>query len=275
MKRAIILAAVCVAALSTAACGKTVEPGNAGVKVKTLGSGAGVQQEALPNGWHATGIGERIEVYPTIQKTYPYTREKTDDGDENEEIVFTDRTGLPMTADVAATLKVEPRAAPALYAKYRLSFPQLLDGPIRNDVRAAIAAETEKVGVDDLLAGGRQQVIQRALKTVQTKWSKEGVTISQLEWIGSIRFPDLILESIKSRTQADQNVLAATAKVKVAEAQALEKIAIAKGDAEAYRLRGEALRANPQVLEQQAIAKWNGQMPQVVGPGATPFVNIR
>lgn len=273
MKR-IMIAGACLAALSLGACGRTVEPGTAGVKVKTLGSGAGVQQKALPNGWHATGIGERIELYPTIQKTYSFTREPDARGPENEEIVFTDRTGLPMTADVAVTLKVLPQAAPKIYTKYRLSFEELLDGPIRNDIRASMAAETEKVSVDQLLAGGRQVVIQAALKDIQRKWSAEGLEISQLEWIGSIRFPDVILTSIKARTQADQEVLAATARVAVAEAAAKEKVAIAQGDADSYRLRGEALRANPQVLEQQAIIRWNGQLPQVTG-GATPFVNLK
>lgn len=92
--------------------------------------------------------------------------------------------------------------------------------------------------------------------------------------IGAIHFPGVITEAIQARTQADQQVNAAQARVAVAEAQAREKIAIATGDAEAYRLRGEALRANPQVLEQQAIAKWNGALPQVTG-GATPFVNLK
>lgn len=275
MKRIILVAALAAISLTTVACGRTVEPGTAGVKVKTLGSGAGVQQSPLNNGWHATGIGERIELYPTIQRTYSYTREADERGPENEEITFTDRTGLPMTADVALTLRVNPTAAPGLYTKYRLTFDELLDGPIRNDLRSAIAAQTEQVSVDQLLAGGRQAIINGAMQRLQRKWSAEGVEISQLEWIGQIRFPDVILSAIKARTEADQQTLAATARVAVAEAQAKEKIAIATGDAEAYRLRGEALRANPQVLDQQAIAKWNGVMPQVVGNGATPFINLK
>ncbi len=272
MKRTLRILALAAVALSLAACGKSVPAGYAGVKVKTLGTGAGVQDKALPTGWHGTGIGEEIELYPTIQKTYSYTREADDRGPENEEIVFTDRTGLPMTADVAATLRVTPSAAPKIYTKYRLSFDQLLDGPIRNDVRSAIAAETEGVSVDQLLAGGRQAVIQRALKRVQAKWAREGVEISQLEWIGTIRFPDVILSAIQSRTQADQQVLAANARVAVAEAQAREKIAVATGDAEAYRLRSREL--TPAILQQQAIAKWDGKLPTVTGTNATPFINI-
>jgi len=275
VRRIILAAAITPLALSLAACGQTVQPGTAGVKVKTLGSGAGVQPQPLGVGFHATGIGEEIQLYPTIQKTYTYTREPDERGAENEEIVFTDRNGLAMSADVGLTLRVDPAAAPRLFSKYRLSFDQLLDGPIRNDVRAAIAAETELVSVEQLLAGGRQPVLQRAFKRVQAKWQAEGIVMTQLEWIGTIRFPTTITDAIRARAQADQEVAAAQARVAVAEAEAREKVAIAQGNADSARILGEALRANPQVLQQQAIAKWNGVLPQVSGSDATPFINLR
>lgn len=264
-------------ALALAACGKTVEPGNGGVKINKLAGG--VQSEALGSGWHgAMPFVERIEQYPTIQRTYTYTREADERGAENEEITFTDRTGLAMTADVQLVLSAQQAALPKLYTKYRLTFDQLLAGPIRNDVRTAIARQTELVGVDQLLAGGRQEVIRKAFSEVQRKWASDGITVSQLDWIGAIRFPGVITTAIQNRTQADQQVNAANAKVAVAEAEAREKVAIATGDAEATRIRGEALRINPQVLEQQEIAKWTGLCPRngsgtcVLGAGANTLV---
>lgn len=108
-------------------CGKTVEPGNVGVKIRTLGTSTGVDRQPLSSGWHFRGIGERIVEYPVIQRTYSYTREADERGPENEEIAFADNTGLPMTADVAITLQVNPASAPKLYETYRLTFDQLLD----------------------------------------------------------------------------------------------------------------------------------------------------
>lgn len=252
-------------AIALAACGKTVEPGNGGVKINNLGGG--VQQQALGSGWHgAMPFIERIEQYPTIQRTYTYAGDNA--------IGFTDRTGLSMSADVQLVLSAQQHALPKIYTKYRLTFDELLAGPIRNDIRTAIAAETELVAVDQLLAGGRQDVIRRSFARVQKKWAADGVVITQLDWIGAIHFPAVITEAIQARTQADQQVNAAQARVAVAEAQAREKIAIAQGDAEAYRLRGEALRANPHILEQQVISKWDGKLPQVTS-GATPFVNLK
>lgn len=267
-----MISAAVMAAMSLAACGETVQPGSGGVKINSLAGG--VQSEALGSGWHgAMPFVERIEQYPTIQRTYTYTREENADGAENEEITFTDRTGLAMTADVQLVLSANQATLPRLYTKYRLTFDQLLDGPIRNDVRTAIAAETEKVGVDQLLAGGRQEVIRRAFVRVQRKWAAEGITISQLDWIGAIRFPNVITAAIQARTQADQQVNSARARVAVAEAQAAEKIAVARGDAEAYRLRSSEL--TPLIVQQQAISKWDGKLPTTMAGDAPPFLSIR
>lgn len=268
-----IFAALAVVAIALTSCGKTVEPGNAGVRIRTLGPTAGVDPVPLNSGWHFKGVGEHIVEYPVIQRTYSYTREVDDRGPENEEIAFADNTGLPMTADVAITLQVNPASAPNLYKTYRLSFDQLLDGPIRNDVRSAIAAETERVNVDQLYSGGRQQVIQRAMARVTRKWARFGVTVSQLEWIGTIRYPEVILNAIQAKTRTEQETLTARAQVAKAQAQAEAQIAAARGQAESIRIINEALAANPRYVELKAVEKWDGRLPTVTG-GAMPFVNI-
>ncbi len=256
-------------------CGTTVEPGNVGVKIRTLGGAAGVDRQPLSSGWHFKGIGERIVEYPVIQRTYSYTREPDERGPENEEIAFADNTGLPMTADVAITLQVNPASAPKLYETYRLTFDQLLDGPIRNDVRSAIAAEAERVNVDALYSGGRQLVIQRALARVSARWARHGVTVTQLDWIGTIRYPDVILQAIQAKTRTDQETLTARAQVAKAQAQAEAQIAAARGQAESIRIINEALAANPRYVELKAVEKWDGKLPQVTGAGGAPFINLR
>ena len=256
-------------------CGTTVEPGNVGVKIRTLGGSAGVDRQPLSSGWHFKGIGERIVEYPVIQRTYSYTREADERGPENEEIAFADNTGLPMTADVAITLQVNPASAPKLYETYRLTFDQLLDGPIRNDVRSAVAAEAERVNVDALYSGGRQLVIQRALARVSTKWARHGVTVTQLDWIGTIRYPDVILQAIQAKTRTDQETLTARAQVAKAQAQAEAQIAAARGQAESIRIINEALAANPRYVELKAVEKWDGKLPQVTGAGGATFINLR
>ena len=80
--------------------------------------------------------------------------------------------------------------------------------------------------------------------------------------------------TINNKIAATQIAQQKENELRAANADAAKAIALAKGEAESARIRGEALRANPQVLTQLAIEKWNGVLPQVVGE-ATPFVNLQ
>ncbi|WP_395651403.1 SPFH domain-containing protein, partial [Brevundimonas sp.] len=238
----------------------------------------------LRPGWHWEGLGEKIIKYPTRQRVYSYTREGNADGQENEEIGFADQTGLPMTADVNMTVKVSDNKAADLYAKYRLNFDDLLDNPIRNDVRSFIAQEAEKVPVScnlqaqqpvvegasqptaapctgSLMGAGRQAVIQRAYANLQRKWAAEGVEISNLQWVGTIRYPESITTAIQARTATEQRTLAAQQKEAEARANANALIETARGEAESIRLRGDALRANPQLIDQIYAQRSQGLCP--------------
>lgn len=255
-------------------CGQTIQPGNVGVKIRTLGPNAGVDRTPVASGWHLNLLGERIAEFPVIQRTYAYTHEANVDGPENEEITFSDNNALPMTADVQLVMRIDPSKAPSLYTRYRLTFDQMFEGPIRNDVRSAIAAETELVSVEYLYRGGRQAVIQKALARVNHKWEPQGVNISQLDWIGTIRYPQVILDSIQAKTKADADASAAQAQVAVAKAQADAQIEQARGQAESNRLLAQSIASGPEVVQLRAIEKWDGHLPQVTS-GATPFIDLK
>ena len=282
------------------ACSTTVESGEAGIKTTKFGANPGVQPTELRPGWHWKGIGEEIIIYPTRQRTYNYTREPNSDGKENEEIAFADQTGLPMTADVNLTIRVRDDRAAELYARWRQPFDDLLDGQIRNDVRSAIAKETEQVPVScnlnttpgaavgaapvaaapcagSLMGAGRQLVIQRAFQRVRNKWAAEGVEISQMEWVGTIHYPPSVTAAVEARTQTEQRTLAAQQKAAEARANAEAAIETARGIAESTRLRGEALRANPEIIQQIYAERSQGLCPPgtdtcIIGQGAWGLV---
>lgn len=308
MQRIIVMAVAAILLLivtgfTVSSCSVTVESGEMGIKQTKFGPNPGIQLEELNPGWHWEGLGEKIRKYPTRQRTYSYTREANSDGRENEEIAFADQTGLPMTADVNLTFKVQERKAADLYATWRQPFEDLLNGQIRNDVRSFIAKETEQVPVScnlnapnpgssgvpgqtttvaglptpsagasncqgSLMGAGRQAVIQKAFAKLQAKWAPMGVSITQMEWVGTIRYPDSITAAIQARTQTEQRTLAAQQKAAEARAEAEATIEAARGVAESTRLRGEALRSNPELIAQIYAQRSRGFCP----PGTTTCI---
>lgn len=276
LKRLTITAGASIAALALAACGQTVQPGDVGLKIHTIGSQAGIEPKPLAPGFHFNGFGDKIIEFPVIIRPYSYSAGKDPtNAAENEEISFSDNNALQMTGDVQVSLRVRPEAVPALYTTYRMSFDDLIRGQVRNDIRSAIAAETELVAVDYLYHGGRQEVIRKALKRVQAIWAPQGVEISKLEWIGNIRYPAVITAAIQAKTKADADQVSAQARVAVATAEAQEKIEAAKGEAEANRLIAASVQANPAVAQLKAIEKWDGVLPTTMGAGALPFINVK
>lgn len=271
--------AIIAAALSLAACGQSVEPGHVGVMIKKFGSETGVQSAPLGVGWHGTGWGENIVEFPSITKTYQWTAVGDGDNkDTNEEISFSDKNALPMTADVSITLSVDPASAPAVYSKFNLTFDQLLNGPVRSQVRTAISQETEKMSVEELYSGGRQAAISRALATVRAyfadtaRWGKNGsgINVEALDWIGSPRYPAMITEALKARTKADADAATAQSQVAVAKATAEAAIEKARGEAESNKLLAQSVAQNPALVQLKWIEKWNGQLPQYqAGAGNT------
>jgi regulator of protease activity HflC (stomatin/prohibitin superfamily) len=278
----------------------TIQSGEVGILNKTFGANAGVQPTELRPGWHWRGIGEKIIKYSTRQRIYSFTREANSDGKENEEIAFADQTGLPMTADVQLTIRVQEDRAAEIFAKYRLDFDDLIDGPIRNDTRSFLSRETEKVPVScnlnqptaapggpptpsptecagSLMGAGRQAVLQKAFVPLRAKWAAEGVEISDLQWVGTIRYPEAITNAIKARTETEQRTLAAQQRKAEAEANAAAQIETARGIAESTRLKGEALRANPEIIDQIYAERSAGLCPPrattcIIGQGSWGLV---
>lgn len=260
-----------------AGCGKTVEPGNAGIKISTL-INPGISSTPLATGWHGTIIGERIVEYPTITRNYSFT--KAGDGDEkgvNEEIVFADNSGLPLTADIQVTLSVSADKVSNVYTKYKLGFTDLLYGPVRAQIRTSIAAEASQVSSMDMFSSKRSEVMQKALVDVREHFKGSGIEVSDLQWLGNIRAPEQVMAAIKQRTAVEQQTQIAIQQLARADAEAKAKIATAEGDKKVRELNAEALNSagGEKVLRQQWIEKWDGKLPQyILGSNASTLLNL-
>jgi regulator of protease activity HflC (stomatin/prohibitin superfamily) len=255
LKTLLICGALALASTQLAACGKTVEPGNAGIKISTL-INPGISTDSLPVGWHPTFVGERIVEYPTITRNYSFTQKGDGDKSEsNEELIFADNSGLPMSADVQVTLSVNASKVSDVYKKYKLGFEDLLYGPVRAQIRTSIAAEASQVSAMDMFSSQRSVVMQKALVDVQKHFEGTGIEVSDLQWLGNLRAPQQVMVAIQQRTAVEQQTQVSIQKKQQAEAEAAAKIAEAEGDKKVRELNAEALNSagGEKVLRQQWI----------------------
>lgn len=269
MKLAIIAAAV----IGLAACDR-VEPGHVGIKVNNFGSDAGVNDRALGVGYYYAGPGISIYEYPIYTNTYNWTKDQAESGKAADQgLVFQDKNGLILGADVAVAYKVNPEKAPVLFQKYRTDMDGIVAGPMRNAVRSAIVNESGKYSVDEVYGPRKMDIINAALADVQKYFSPFGLEIEQMYWASPIRMPKPVEEKIILKNANEQEALAAVAAVATAEANANAAIKTAEGRARAIMLEGDAIAKSPGILQMRAIEKWDQHLPTTMIPNsALPFI---
>jgi prohibitin 2 len=74
--------------------------------------------------------------------------------------------------------------------------------------------------------------------------------------------------AIESKMVQEQEAAKARFTQQKAQIEADTAIIRAKGEAEAIRIRAEAIRDNPGLIQLQIVEKWDGKSPLVVGGGA-------
>jgi regulator of protease activity HflC (stomatin/prohibitin superfamily) len=113
--------------------------------------------------------------------------------------------------------------------------------------------------------------------------NKMGFVVDKVN-LGASHLPDAIEKQMQQKMGAQQQAQQAEyelqrqqtlAKAKVAEAEgdAQATLVKAKAQAEANKLLQEAL--TPLLIQNKAIERWNGTLPQFTGGGAVPFLNLR
>jgi regulator of protease activity HflC (stomatin/prohibitin superfamily) len=250
-----------------------VEPGHVGIRVNNFGSAAGVSDRSLGVGWYFTPVGSNIYEYPVYTSTYAWTASSAEQSVNDEAFNFQDRNGLNLSADVSVAYRVDPVRAPVLFQKYRTDMGGIVAGPLRNAVRSALVEEAAKLGVEEIYGPKKGELIRAAWRDVSRYFEPFGLHVEQLYWASNIRVPQQVLAQINNKIANEQGALAAQANVATVRANADAAIAEAEGKAKASQIEGDALRANPEILRQRAIEKWNGQLPTYMAGGSQlPFI---
>jgi len=84
--------------------------------------------------------------------------------------------------------------------------------------------------------------------------------------------------AIESKVTAEQDALRAAQVLKKVQIEAQQRVAQAKGEAEAIQIQAQAIKSQggAEYVQLQAIHKWNGELPQyMMGNGSVPFINLK
>lgn len=283
MKWLMSLLAATMLMCTVAGCSK-VPAGTVGVMVDLYGSDKGVQTQVMTPGRYWVGYNQELYIFPTFTQTYTWTNSVHEGKAVDESIQFQSSEGMVVAANVGITYHVMPDKVPLLFQKYREGLDEVTDKYLRNMVRDSFVQESSKLPIETIYGKGKSDLVDAVQKDVSAQVAAIGIVIEKIYIVGGLGLPDAIVQSINAKAGAVQkaeqrnNEVAQTqaeAQKAIAEAQGLaqSKLIVADAEAKAIKLKSDALRDSPMLVQWEAVAKWDGQLPQVSG-GSMPFLNL-
>ena len=276
LKQAVMAIAGIALAATMAGCSPAkVSNGHTGVVVNMMGSGKGVDPVEVGVGWKWLTWNEELFKFPTFNQNVNY-----------ETLQFQDSNGMEVTANIGLTLRAAPGSAPLLFKTYRKGMQEIIDVNVTQVLRTSLNSAGSKRGSDKMYGKEQDLFLKEVFDKVRTHFETRGLIVETLYLNGKINLPPSVVNTITAQVEATQKTIqrenevaqvVAEANTKIEEARGDKESAIlkAQGEAESLNIRGEALRKNPEVMQLEAINKWNGTLPQYMAGGTqTPFVSI-
>lgn len=169
---------------------------------------------------------------------------------------------------VALNFHVDPDRVANIYQEVGLQFRDRIIDPAMQE---AIKASTAKFTAEELIT--KREMVRDEIKgQLTSRLKSRNILVDEFN-IVNFEFSKNFNDAIEAKVTAEQQALAAKNKLEQIKFEADQKIAEARGKAEAMTIESNALKSNPQILELRALEKWNGTLPQVTG-GAIPFINL-
>jgi regulator of protease activity HflC (stomatin/prohibitin superfamily) len=258
-----------------------IQPGNVGVvfnrwsgSLKTVGQGVA---------WRIPWITQ-VQSYPVALRTYTMVRRGDEAQRGDDSIDLPTKEGQHIRQDLSVTYNTSQEKAADVFRSFRGADIGDIEATfIRRTIITVAQNAAGQMSLTDLISnqrGALQGTIQRDL---EQEMAKMGFVVDKVN-LGASHLPDIIEKQLQQKMAAQQQAQQADyelqrqqtlAKAKVAEAEgdAQSTLVKARAQAEANKLLQEAL--TPLLIQNKAIERWNGTLPQFTGGGPVPFLNLK
>jgi len=246
-----------------------VDSGHVAILVDNLGDNKGVSKVEYKRGWVVfNNFTQRYYEFPVFQQHIDY-----------EENVVITKGGFQATIKPSFNYSLNPTTVDNMFQNLRVDIKTAEQGWLKNAIISSVNDVANLFTVDSIF--NHRAEFETAIITEANKRVGKWFTVSQLRT--NIAPPPAITKAIEEKTAAVQEAQAALQRKSVAEAEAQEKIARAKGDsaqaviAAAGEARANSLRQSTltdKLIQQQFINKWDGKLP-VYGTVPQMFKSIQ
>jgi regulator of protease activity HflC (stomatin/prohibitin superfamily) len=247
-----------------------IDAGNKGLKVNLTGSERGVSSYQYKTGWVLyNSWTEQVKEFPLFQQHIEY----------DAQTVIT-KGGFAATIKPSFNYSLREDAIGEMFVNLRLDIKEVEQGWLKNAIVSSVNDVANRWDVDAIF--NKREEFEAAIITECNKRVSKWFTVSQLRT--NIIPPKSLQQAIEGKTKAVQEAQAAMQRKLVAEAEAQEKIAIAKGDsakmiidaqATALAMKLKQKEITPLYVEYIKAQTWDGKLPTTMAGSSGTFLNIK
>ena len=259
-----------------------IQPGNVGV-VFNRWSGA-LRTAGQGMAWRIPWVTQ-VQSYPVALRTYTMVQRGVEgavQGDDSLDLPT--KEGQHIRQDISVTYNTSQEKAADVFRSFRgAEIGDIESTFIRRTIITTAQNAAGQMSLTDLISNQRGKLQEQIREDLQVQMNKMGFVVDKVN-LGASHLPDVIEKQMQQKMGAQQNAQQADYELQRQQTLAKAKVAEAEGDAQATLVKAKAQAEANKLLQQsltalliqnKAIERWNGTLPQFAGGGAVPFLNLK
>ncbi|HLY38271.1 MAG TPA: prohibitin family protein [Candidatus Binatia bacterium] len=278
----VVLAVILVVLAAIYSSFTIIQPGNVGVvfnrwsgALKTVGQGVA---------WRVPWVTQ-VQSYPVALRTYTMVRRAEEGAVQGDDSIdLPTKEGQHIRQDISVTYNTSQEKAADVFRAFRgADIGDIESTFIRRTIITTAQNAAGQMSLTDLISNQRGQLQAQILDDLQGQMNKMGFVVDKVN-LGASHLPDAIEKQMQQKMAAQQQAQQAEYELQRQQTLAKAKVAEAEGDAEATLVKAKAQAEANKLLQEslttlliqnKAIDRWNGMLPQFTGGGAVPFLNLQ
>ncbi len=254
-------------------CLHRVNPGEVGVVVNMMGAHKGAEDQEKTVGLHFIAPWKELYRFPIFEQNHQWTGE--------DRFTFQTSEGLPVSAEIGITYHLDPNKVHVLFSRYRRGMNEITHLFIRNNIRDLVNRYSSKMKIENLMGEEKEEFFNKVHEGLRKELEKIGFIVTHIYTIGQFNVPENVKEALNNKIAATQRAQQRENELREAEAQARKVVAEAEGEAKSKLIRAQADAESNNLLSRSitrdllqwnAIKKWDGKMPNAMSGQAMPFI---
>jgi regulator of protease activity HflC (stomatin/prohibitin superfamily) len=258
-----------------------IAPGNTGV-IFNLWTGS---LRTVPQGiaWRMPWITQ-VQSYPTALRTYTMVKragEGTAEDDDSLDLPTLE--GQHIRQDLSVTYNTSEERAAQVFRSFRgADISEIESTFIRRTVITVAQNTAGQMSLSEVISSKRNNLQTLIQQNLTVELGKMGFLVDKIN-LGASHLPPSLETQMQQKMAAQQQAQQAEYELQKQEMLAKATVAKAQGEAQSVLVRAKAEAESNRLIQStltsaliqnKAIDKWDGALPQVSG-GSTPFVDLR